>query len=207
MMLERDAIEEVLRRTEQGERRAGWDRPASLWQVRAFGNTVGCLRLPVPVQAPVGDFMVHVAAWMTEDRHGQRLAQTLADPGFAGIVLLHEVWMNDVLRGDDLARRDRPLADIPGSVEARNVACVDTSGRLHMLMRKRGQKLVDFSTLDPRMHLGGRIPTALRDMTLAVARYMPAGTADVDALRTLDVDVNVEAVIEDVAGRQREQDQ
>ncbi len=191
MMVDAKQIEAVLRRGEQGERRAGWDQPATLWQIRAIGTRgIALVPMPLEVMNPPGEFLQYAAHWMTHDPDGQQCSLLMATGGlgeFAGVAFINEVWINNT---PGLVPDGRALADIPGSVEARNVACVDTSARLWMLMRKRGGRLEDYTTIlgsDITPHIYGRIPGALRDMVLTIAQHLPEGGADLEALRSMAV--------------------
>jgi len=105
---------------------------------------------------------------------------------FAGLMFASEAWFND----DPALERDtdqRALADIPGSLECRFVHIVDCGGRYHVVTRIRGKKpeTITVQPGDPDAVVVGRIPVALRAIMLGIAKRLPFGSMDLDAVTSL----------------------
>jgi hypothetical protein len=179
--------EEVVRRKlfalERRLNRDGWDQPPALYTMHCEGRNVAIE--PRPGSFPNAGAYVHSLADIFENHAaGRTLARTLATPSFAGFAVDCESWQYHGNMPPE-KRNGRKLADIPGSVECRDVMAVDVGGRLHWVSRIRGQQPYE----PPYAHGGmlsmsGRMVVALRSMTLSVAKLMPFGTADLDALRS-----------------------
>jgi hypothetical protein len=102
---------------------------------------------------------------------------------FAGALLTFEGWATD----DHSIERDR-IADSPNAREVRYVLLADTAGRYVQLIRTRGDVAIRAYVWKPDdaedMRDLARRPEAqaMRDVVLAFARNMPAGSYDADAV-------------------------
>ncbi len=184
MIPDDNMIKAVLVRMEQDINKRGWDQPARLWALTAIDDGLRASPVPLPDGSP-GETLERAAAGFTATSAGRAVVAALARREFAGFVFISESWANYEMTPEQYARESRRLADIPGSVESRDVSCVDTGGRLLGLHRKRGKEPVNnWETTDGNFSgLGGRIIDALLVMVRAIAEKMPAGTADLETLR------------------------
>lgn len=116
----------------------------------------------------------------------------------AGVAFLGEGWMRDDVDTLDGAGRARRFADIPGSKETRFVHLVDCAGRYHFVNRVRGQQPTSLTVNpgDARFGIRGNITIGLRDLLLALAKEMPFGSVDLDAVRTIGTEGMADLIAE-----------
>lgn len=208
MKLHQAAVSAAVSVLEEAASHAGWDEPPVLFVLHAARldddhpdprrstaaradaeyGAVGITPMAVPetlwARAHPRDVLRGIAdAFLDFSSPLAGLADDLAVPSFVGVAFLSEGWENS-LPADQ--RDGRQLADIPGSVEVRTVACVDTSGRYTLAHRVRGQRPTtrEYGT-GGGAGVAGAIPAALRDMVLGVARRMRPDDADIHALAKL----------------------
>lgn len=197
MMPSVQSVTTLLTKIEADLHRVGWDDTPPI-MLTMVGDVVdgatllGAIPMPFPADlfaVEAGQVVEQVGLSMLDDKSplgalAEDLANMQQEAGvhFAGLIFASEAWMAS---GPDIDRQGRRLADIPGSVEVRFVTAMDCSGRMTDVTRVRGRKpRVD--VYDPRKTTGdrkvGRIVDGLRDGVLAVAKHMPPGSVDRDAL-------------------------
>lgn len=186
---DRAVVTQLLRKIEQGVNARGWDQPAVIAELRWLplpsGKAVlGLDPLPTHLGNPVGEYLRHLADAIASDAE---FAAIIADEAFFGFALFVESWSNTELTPEQHRTRTRSLADIPGSYESRDTSAVDIRGNVYGIHRRRGAKPLVAGQEGPMPALVGPVMAALRDMTVAVAERLPAGQADVAALRKLDI--------------------
>lgn len=180
----RDDIIRLLRKAEQDVNRHSWDQPARLVELRWTGATLSTRRTPSTVRPPIGMYLRFVADRMRTSPAGRALAVGMAEQSVVGIALFCESWSNSELSIEQARDLTVSLADTPGSYESRDVAAIDIYGNAYGIHRRRGHKPVEAHADLP---LAGEIMRGLRDIMLTVAEHVPAGQADLDALRALRI--------------------
>jgi len=68
------------------------------------------------------------------------IVDMMRQPGFLGMALASEAWFWAGTKEERKAVGNVRLADVPGSLECRNVWAVDIDGEVHFVQRVRGQK-------------------------------------------------------------------
>lgn len=192
-----DVSRAAARKAEALAAEQGWDAPPRLIALRGIrmlgGTAVAAMELPFADVIPDGNPAValrFLADHMGEGHLMAELAESLAHEYFCGFAFVVEAWLRTAKTKEELSSDRRRNADIPGSEEIRTATVVDTAGRLTYCHRVRGKEPeVWSSTAAERFVPGGRVPGALRDMVLAVALKMPFGSADIDAIKSAQVEV------------------
>lgn len=184
-------MERLMLKLEQSIHHAGWDQPPQLRHLMRRGaNRVTLSRpMPVPWEGHPGLIIAGIADQMDRPTpRGELLARSTAMlPGWYGFLFASEGWMSDI---DPDERDGRKLADIPGSVETRQVYAVDITGGAYFILRRRGEKPKIVTGLDA---LGGRVPNSLAPMVKAVAEYLPDDSGvDREALASINIVSEVE---------------
>lgn len=155
---------------EQAIHRGGWDEPPSLHMLYGAGN----YRVPGSAPNPAGAQLERLSYALDEATQPAArllLAQIIARDPLA-VMFVCEAWMNSSFASDEERQQDgRNLADIPGSVEARQAMAVALDGHLYALTRVRGQKPVveDYSVGHERRPTG-RVPEALERIAAAIEK-------------------------------------
>lgn len=193
MIPDREVMAEGLTALEQEINRAGWDAPpllAIMYSKDISRDRTALAMVPFPVQPQeiagddIGGVLMHMGGRMRYEGEAMNRALREHWEGFVGMLLVTEAWLNSELTPD---RRDgRSLADIPGSVEVRIVFAIDTAGRAFQLTRRRGRRpeMEIFDNGD-EAKVSGRVAIGLRDMTWALARALPLGSADLDRIASI----------------------
>lgn len=195
MIVPEKVLSDGIVRLEEKMHRGGWDEPDKLFAM--IGTTAGTVPefmrqgFPRQTQALVaydltgvlkalnGTVLNELADAMEQDPDAGMIAG-LAKPEFVGFAVSVETWVNMTMTPEERAEDPRRLADIPGSVEARQIVSVDVAGRALMVHRQRGKQPITSVS-----ELQGRSLRGLARMTWAVARKMPLGSVELDALRDL----------------------
>lgn len=186
MIPPRDVVERLFRKIEQGVNKLGWDQPPHLAELLWNGSSILSARLmPIEIQSPPGGFLEHLGEVFQNEDQGRQTAQMMAaDPRFFGLIFHTESWSNEQLTPEEYLRETRSLADIPGSVESRDLTAIDIAGRIYGLHRNRGEKPL-YLTEDHAY--AGRVIVGLQKMMIAIGEHLPAGDVDLGALRNLNL--------------------
>lgn len=173
----RKHITAMLLHVERRVNEAGWDKPPCLGiltvSTKSNNNVMGLHVMNVAIPNPPGAFVEYVGQEHLEDpAFAQTLVQDYGDE-FYGVVFMCEVWMGTMAPSE---RDGRALADIPGSLEARQISAVDIHGRQYFINRVRGQKARTTEDMN-FVELAGRVYQGLHNMVLGTVRQMP-GRAD-----------------------------
>ncbi len=189
MIPDQALIEQMMLQVEAKIHKFGWDEPPQLFTVEALDPETLVMR-PKPI-FPSGnpaDFLEYMAAAFRESSTGRALVREIARASFVGFLFVTASWGNYELTPEQWLTETRSMADIPGSIESRDVTCVDVAGRVMAMHRNRGEEpLASFGDEPVWTTLGGKVVESLLAMTIAVAEKMPAETADLEALRRVNV--------------------
>lgn len=180
-------IKAIAKKIEQAAHRNGWDQPPVLGYFARLHSSAGYVVRPMPIHLPglhgsariAVEIMVEAFRAGHEEGIGSRAAELFpADLRnmLAGIWLATEAWMNSIPVEE---RGGRSLADIPGSVEVRNVALIDCGGRSVYVDRVRGDKpkvTLNGPGIDARDgRVTGPLFEALRDLLVEMCKIMDDG--------------------------------
>lgn len=192
MIPDQEAMRELALTAERELALDGWDDTPPMFGIilghRADAvKTYGVLPFPVqPYEIAPDDVVGGLKAMgrsMVQFKPGKIMQRgALAD--LAGVFFSSEAWHSTIPEDQ---RDGRRLADIPGSQEARTVYILDTAGRFIFVQRIRGEKPTVEVTAAGKFDVTGRLVDGMRMVLLAMAREMPLGTADLDAIRQVGV--------------------
>jgi hypothetical protein len=175
------AVEQLLKSTLRQPR--PWDGPPELCLIyrHTFGFALVEMSVPEIVWEMTGH-PYHAMRAMTrlaeEDPELTNLALSMCRvPGggmMIGLALLYEAWMGANLSSEQAAMIDQgklKVADIPGSLETRNVSAVDVEGKHYLVTLKRGQsELQSNVTGTDGFQEQGRVPEAMETLLQAFLR-------------------------------------
>lgn len=193
-MIDREVMDRMVVRAEQGAHRQGWDCPPVLLFGWDHGNIQSLEPVPgVVSHPPLTGFMTYLA-----DNFEQRsniitqLMRGRSAKPFLGFGLVHEGLakiIDRTGRDDEDVKREvqqslkRRLMDQPGSIDVRQLTMVDVWGRCYSRIRQRGSKpLPDLKKIGIQ---GGTLMLAIARMTRAVVRTGAVTGGDLGALDTL----------------------
>lgn len=193
----REALTQALRDAEATVAADGWGQPWIMGSMEwKDGLLLASLPTPDTIQDP-GDFLARLSERMLVDPKGPA-SMLRCSPGLFGIFVMIEGWAAPpAMSREELERyRSTPhLSTIPGALPCRNISAIDLAGEVYQFRRIKGENLVDITELPGYRRMTGRIPRALRDILLAVARTLPKEEADlaVPKLEALDLTLSSEA--------------
>lgn len=191
-----ELIGRLLLQVEAEAHRRGWDGPAALYvlydgrepdthvpyqDIMASRRGAPILRLPYAAQsvAPESAFVGNPSHALFRFALNIRSYNALSEavigmirrPGFLGLAFMNEAWMRTMASKEERdALGNVRFADIPGSIEIRNVMAADIAGNDYFVMRERGQ--------EPKLHHGedddikqvsGAVIESLRSIVARVA--------------------------------------
>lgn len=195
MIPDLQAMTELALTAEQELARDGWDDTPPMLGIilgRREGGVDTYGVMPFPMQpADIADDVVGglraLGGAMLQMKPGN-LPRAKGLKDLAGVFFSSEGWFNNTLTPDEIAGRS--LADIPSSKEVRTIYILDTAGRFVFVQRIRGEnptvQVADPADKDA-WDVGGRLVDGMRKVLIALAREMPFGTADLDAIRQVGV--------------------
>lgn len=185
----------ALKSLEAAVHQQGWDEAPVLMSMHSYDGDGVTAAIPFPVQ-PIefGPDGGKALKWIGEIMRTQDVPEFFTETmkhSFTGIAFVSEAWMN-MVEPDE--RDGRMLADIPGSKEIRFVFAIDCAGRAYHVQRIRGERpTVEITEKGiaedgaPRK-LDGRVIIGLRDLVYGIARRLPLGSADLDAIAAIAAD-------------------
>lgn len=124
-----------------------------------------------------------------DDERRELMLGILRLPGVLGFIVVGEGWRNESKTKDNLlraSRREVHLSDLPDSVEARALYCLDLAGRIQLVERLRGRK-PELTCVDVRRQVDAAFTDMDGDLrrAAATARW-PVPPAPPDGKPTLD---------------------
>lgn len=102
---------------------------------------------------------------------------------FIGVIFICEAWESTLPPEE---RDGRKIADIPGSVESRNVYAIDAGGHVYWTKRIRGQQPENYVDGEEGAVITGDLIEALREIMLAAADQLPE-EIDVEAVKKIGI--------------------
>lgn len=195
MIPEKRIITGALKSLELAVHKQGWDEAPVLMSLHSYeGDEFKAMAaIPFPIQpnelGPDGGKALQFIGEImrTEQDIPEFFTETMKH-SFAGIAFVTEAWMS-MVEPDE--RDGRMLADIPGSKEIRVAFAIDCAGRAYHVQRIRGERpTVEITEKGiaedgaPRK-LDGRVIIGLRDLAYGIARRLPLGSADLDAIAAI----------------------
>lgn len=188
--VDRDTLDRLLLGAEAEVAKGGWDQPSCLAVVEwtAF-ETWAVASLPMQIADPPSEFLRYLAdRFMASIRLTTGLLENC--PGFYGTAFISEGWQGPPMTPAALrtfAEEGKSFADVPGSLEVRQITVVTLYGEALMVQRVRGREPKVFPV---QLQVVGDVPESLRLMTLAVAKQMPDNAEYVALLHDLHTRVS-----------------
>lgn len=183
-----EALATLLRRIEGDAHRRGWDGDPALYVLydardreteasyRRIMRGVPIRSLPyaalpaVPSGAlegnPSSALFRFALNLRSEHPFVKAILEVLRQPGFVGMAFLVEAWMRTFDSKDERESLGKVrFADVPGSIEIRDVMAADISGRDFCVQRQRGGKA---EMIEPDGEMSGAVIESLRTIVAAV---------------------------------------
>lgn len=183
-----EALGALLRRIEGDAHRRGWDGDPALYVLydardreteAAYRNVmrgvpIRCAPHAALPAVPSGALAGNPASALfrfalnlrSEHPWVEAILHILRQPGFVGMAFLVEAWMRTFDTKDERESLGKVrFADVPGSIEIRDVLAADISGRDFCVQRQRGGKA---EMIEPDGEMSGAVIESLRTIVAAV---------------------------------------